>query len=104
MIELTVKEVISNNANIFIEKRTIYISKIIITSGDGIIYIHLYDLDSNTVFIICSGTLKKMFTKSSLLKVCKYFYVIRGSIYKSLEDFCNLIPSNRILQIIEYDN
>ena len=102
MIELTVREVISANSKIFL--RTIYISRVIITSDDRIIYIHLYDLDSNTDFIICSGTLKKIFTKSSLLKVCKHFYVIRGSIYKSLEDFCNLIPSNRILQIIEYDN
>lgn len=106
MINLIVKELktelISKKAMIFTEKRTISISKVIITSDNEIFYIHLYDLNSNFDFIIGSGTLKKIFTKSSLLKVCKHFYVIRSTVsYKSLEYFCHLFLSNKILQTIE---
>ena len=105
MINLIVKELktelISEKVMTFTEKRTISISKVIITSDNELFYIHLYDLNSNYDFIICSGTLKKIFTKSSLLKVCKHLYVIRGSIYKSSEYFCNLIPPDKILQTIE---
>lgn len=106
MIELTVKELktelfSSKQVMTSTEKCTISISKVIITSDNNIFYIHLYDLNSNFDFIICSSTLKKLFTKSSLLKVCKHFYVIKGSIYESLEYFCNLFLPNKILQTIE---